>query len=456
MAKIEAHILILDDDNDVLTSAKLLLKQFYEKVTVTNSPTNVISLIQNDPVDVLLLDMNYKRGENDGVEGLNWLKRIKEYDGNIVIIPMTAYADIELAVAAVKKGATDFITKPWQNDKLLATIGAAIQIRKSKLEIDVLKAQRQQIQKDVEQSFGEFIGESESINAIKQTIAQVAKTEANILITGANGTGKEVVARAIHHASLRYNGPFVSIDLGAIPDSLFESELFGHKKGAFTDAKADKLGRFKLAHGGTLFLDEIGNLSPSSQSKLLSVLQNKKVTPVGGSKEENIDVRIISATNENLEDAIKAGKFRTDLYYRFNTVEIKLPALKARGKDIILLAEHFLKLYTLKYHKGRLSLTKSQHLKLLDHEWPGNIRELQHTIERAVILSENGILNFNGITTKENNDEESLPEKLNLDQIEKQTIIKALEKYQGNISQTAKVLGLTRAALYRRLEKHGL
>lgn len=453
ISKVNAHILIIDDDEYVLTSAKLLVKQYYQTVSTLANPTNIISFLTHNTVDVILLDMNYRRGVNDGIEGLNWLKRIKEFDDTITVIPMTAYADIDLAVAAVKKGAADFVTKPWQNDKLLATIGSAFQLKKSKQEISILKAQRKEIEKEVSQSFNTFIGECEPIKAIKQTVGQIAATDATILITGENGTGKEVVARAIHNSSIRSKGPFISIDLGAIPDSLFESELFGHKKGAFTDAKTDKIGRFSLANGGTLFLDEIGNLSSNAQSKLLGVLQTLKITAVGAQNHEDLDVRIIAATNTNLPQRMLNNSFRTDLFYRLNTVEIQLPPLRDRKADIALLADYFLELYCKKYHKTNLNLSKADYLKLREYNWPGNIRELQHVIERTVILSKNSIELMwpgNQLNTTISNDN------LNLETIEKETIIKALEKYKGNISQTAKALGLTRTALYRRLEKHGI
>ena len=453
-ALINAHILVVDDDEDVVTSARLLLKQYFRKVSHLKSPVNLLSFLDQNETDLILLDMNYHRGDHEGIEGLKWISRIKEYNPAISIVPMTAYADVELAVAAVKKGATDFIIKPWQNQKLIATISATLQLQQSRKEIELLREERVQVQRGLETEIGTFIGESDAIISIKRTIEKVAGTDASILISGENGTGKEVVARAIHRRSLRNKGAFIAIDLGAVAEGLFESELFGYKKGAFTDAKADKPGRFELANHGTLFLDEIGNLSPGMQSKLLGALQNREITPVGSTNTKTIDVRLIAATNTSLPMAIEKQTFRKDLYYRINTVEIVLPPLRSRKQDISLLAEHFLGLYKKKYHRESLRLTP-QDLKLLEnYSWPGNVRELQHAIERMVILS-----SAHGLDVRKmlpGNDSPLPSESFNLEEIEKKTISQALTKCKGNISKTAKALGITRMALYRRLEKHDL
>lgn len=455
MPSIDAHILVVDDDEDILTSARLLLKQFFRQVDTLSSPTNIIPYLNEHSVDLVLLDMNFRRHENEGTEGLNWLQRIKNYDPAIQVIPMTAFAEIELAVTAVKKGAYDFIIKPWINDKLIATLSAALQLRQSQHEIDLLKQQRSQLLADIEADFEAFIGESAPIVALKDTLSRVAKTDANVLITGENGTGKEVLARQIHRLSLRENGPFIPVDIGAVAESLFESELFGYKKGAFTDAKMDKPGRFTLAQGGTLFLDEIGNLPLGSQAKLLGALQNKLITPLGSTKTQKIDVRIIAATNANLSTAIAEKSFRTDLFYRINTVELHLPPLRDRSSDIPLLAQHFLRLYATKYQKPGVKMNKDDMELLRKQQWPGNVRELQHAVERAVILSDGKKLSFD-TSPLVHHEREETTSSFNLDEVERETIQKALSKHEGNISRAAKALGLTRTALYRRLEKYGL
>lgn len=454
MPTIDAHILVVDDDEDILTSARLLLKQFFRRVDTLSQPTNIISFLAGHSVDLVLLDMNFRRDENEGLEGLKWLKRIKEYDPSIQVIPMTAFAEIELAVTAVKKGAYDFVIKPWINDKLIATLSAALQLQRSKTEIDQLRQQRSQLLADMEADFTAFIGESPAILELKENLSRVAKTDANVLITGENGTGKEVLARYIHRLSLRQKGPFIALDIGAVAESLFESELFGYKKGAFTDAKTDKPGRFSMAQGGTLFLDEIGNLSMAMQAKLLGALQNKLITPLGSTKAQKIDIRLIAATNAELVEALANKSFRTDLFYRINTVELHLPPLRERRSDIPLLAQHFLALYAKKYQKQGLKLSKQDAEFLRKQAWPGNVRELQHSIERAVIMSEGKLVFKEYKTPAMRVDGNS--DVLNLDDVEKETIRKALNKHEGNISRAAKALGLTRTALYRRLEKHGI
>jgi len=375
-----------------------------------------------------------------------------------VVVLITAYGDVEMAVRAVKEGAVDFILKPWQNEKLLATISASLELRKSKLEADRLRIQQKQLSADIDQPFLDFIGEGEAIKKLFKTIEKVADTDVNILILGENGTGKELVARAIHRQSARHDKVFISVDMGAINENLFESELFGHMRGAFTDAKKDHTGRFEIASGGTLFMDEIGNLPISLQSKLLSTLELRQITPVGSNRSKPIDIRLICATNMPLEEMVHSGTFRQDLLYRINTVEINLPPLRDRREDIPLLIDHFIGIYSKKYTKNRLKLSAETLKKLQSYHWPGNIRELQHAIERAIILSESDILQPGDflfspqVSDKDGGEFESY----NLESIERMAIMKTLKKHQGNVSKAAKELGLSRAALYRRMERHGL
>ncbi len=450
---------MIDDDEDVLLAAKLLLKKHSHQIIIEKNPKKIPFLLNNDTYDVILLDMNFSKDTTSGKEGFFWLEKIREHDPNAVVIMITAYGDVEMAVEALKKGATDFILKPWQNEKLLATIGTAMRLNESQKEVDRLKKAKKQLEEELNQPFKEIIGESSVMNQVFRLIEKVAKTDANVLILGENGTGKELVARAIHQRSQRADNSFVSVDMGAITSTLFESELFGHKKGSFTDAREDRAGRFEVAHNGTLFLDEIGNLPMSLQSKLLTVLQNRQVTRIGTNKAIPVDIRLVCATNMPVYDMIKENEFRQDLLYRINTVEIKLPPLRERRDDIILLAEHFLEQYTRKYRKEVRMITAEAKKALRAYHWPGNIRELQHSIERAVIMTDNDVLESDDLFLHEaggSQDNQALTDKMNLDEVEKAVIKKALDMHDGNISKAADDLGLTRASLYRRLEKHGL
>ena len=454
-------ILMIDDDEDVLLAAKLLLKKHAHQVIIEKNPKKIPFLLNNDTYDVILLDMNFSKDITSGKEGFYWLNQILEKDPSAVVILITAFGDVEMAVRALKEGATDFVLKPWQNEKLLATISTAIKLNKTYKEVDKLKTAKKQLEEDINQPFKDIIGHSESIKKVFNLIDKVAKTDANVLILGENGTGKELIARAIHQRSQRRNASFVGVDMGAITESLFESELFGHKKGSFTDAKEDRAGRFEIANGGTLFLDEIGNLSMPLQSKLLTVLQNREVTRIGSNKSVSIDIRLVCATNMPLHEMIQENTFRQDLLYRINTVEITLPALRERQEDIPLLADHFLQKYRKKYRKEIRGIEEEALLRLRKYNWPGNIRELQHAIERAVIMCDNDCLaldDFFFLTQNKsvNAQEAVISDNLNLDEVERSIIQKAIDIHDGNISKAAKELGLTRASLYRRLEKHGL
>ena len=381
-------ILIVDDDRDVLETARMFLKQEFTKVQIEESPENIPALLKSNSFDVILLDMNFKKGVNDGEEGLYWLQQILKIDPQAVVVLITAYGEVDLAVKAMKNGAVDFVLKPWKNQKLLGTILAAQQLRQSKKEIERLKLTQEKLADTLEQPYMDFIGESPAIQRVQEVIDRVSSTDANVLILGENGTGKEVVARAIHRKSTRSNKVFISVDLGSISETLFESELFGHVKGAFTDAKQDKPGRFEIASGGTIFLDEIGNLSLALQSKLLTVLQHRKIQRVGSNAEIPVDFRLICATNMPLNEMIIEKKFRQDLLYRMNTVEIRVPPLRERIDDIPLLLDYFLQRYSLKYKRVGMKVDKSVINKLKKYPWPGNIRELQHATERAVILND--------------------------------------------------------------------
>ena len=458
MDKTIGKILIIDDDEDVLLAAKMLLKKHAHEVIIEKNPNKIPFLLNNDSYDVILLDMNFSQDTTSGKEGFHWLSEIMQREPNSVVIMITAFGDVEMAVRALKEGATDFVLKPWQNEKLIATISAAIKLKRSLKEVANLTQTKKQLQDDSNLPFKDIIGKSGAIKQVFDVIDKVAQTDANVLILGENGTGKELVARAIHKKSMRSDNVFIGVDMGAITETLFESELFGHKKGAFTDAKDDRAGRFEVANGGTLFLDEIGNLSLPLQSKLLTVLQNRQVTRLGTNKHINIDIRLICATNMPVFDMVKDNTFRQDLLYRINTVEIHLPPLRDRHDDIPILADHFLKIYSKKYRKEYKKISSNTYARLQKYAWPGNIRELQHAIERAVIMSDNEALVPEDFFFLANSQHamDIQSDNFNLDDIEKNVIQKAINKHNGNISKAAKELGLTRASLYRRLEKHGL
>ena len=451
-------ILAIDDNEDILFSLKLLLKNHVETIHTEINPDRIPGLMEQENFDVILLDMNFTRDMIGGQEGFYWLEKILELDPSAVVIFITAYGDVERAVKAIKAGAVDFVLKPWQNAKLLATISSALKLRGSLVEVNKLRLTRNELCKKLDQPFHDFIGDSAEMYKVYNIIQKVAATDASVLILGENGTGKELVARALHRNSARRNDVFLSVDLGAISETLFESELFGHTKGSFTDAKRDKPGRLEVASGGTLFLDEIGNLSLHLQSKLLTALEKREVIRVGSNKPIPIDVRLICATNMPIYQMAKEGNFRQDLLYRINTVEITLPLLSDRDDDIPLLVEHFLQQFAHKYKKNIKGVSSTAIKKLRQYSWPGNVRELQHAVERAVILSESKILQPSDfmLKTQQGNGDEGTLNTYNIEDMERDVIQRAIQKSNGNISQAAKELGLTRASLYRRLEKYGL
>lgn len=449
-------ILIVDDNEDVLFALNLLLEPYTEKIKVATTPDRIEYFMTTFHPDLILLDMNFSRDAISGQEGFESLKQILQIDPQAIVIFMTAYADTDKAVRAIKAGATDFIPKPWEKDKLLATLTSGMRLRQSQQEVSILKEQVE-VLSGQNTSENDIIGESSVMQEVFTTINKLSNTDANILILGENGTGKDVIARLIYRCSPRYGKPFVTIDLGSIPEQLFESELFGFEKGAFTDAKKSKAGRMEVATNGTLFLDEIGNLSLPMQSKLLTAIEKRQISRLGSTQTVPIDVRLICATNADIRQMVEDGNFRQDLLYRINTIEIHIPPLRERGNDIILLADHFLDRYTRKYKKKIHGLTREAKNKLLKYAWPGNVRELQHTIERAVILGDGSMLkpeNFLFHTTSKQKKEEEVI--LNLEQLERQAIEKALRISNGNISHAAEYLGITRFALYRKLEKLGL
>lgn len=452
-------ILIIDDDEDVLLAAKMLLKKHAQSVLIEKNPKKIPFLLNNDTYDLILLDMNFSKDITSGKEGFYWLEQILEKDPQAVVILITAFGDVEMAVRALKEGATDFVLKPWQNEKLIGTLSSAIKLKRSYNEVDKLKQTKKQLEQELNQPFKDIIGDSPAIKRVFNLIDKVAGTDANVLILGENGTGKELIARAIHQRSLRKDNVFVTVDMGAITESLFESELFGHKKGSFTDAKEDRAGRFEVANQGSLFLDEIGNLNMPLQSKLLTAIQKREVTRIGANQPIEIDIRLICATNMPIYDMVEESTFRQDLLYRINTVEIHLPPLRDREEDVDLLAEHFIQTYCNKYRKPVKKLSANAAKKLQKYHWPGNIRELQHAIERAVIMSEENQLDpddFFFLQQKSEAESDQSLDSFNLEDVEKTVIQKAINKHNGNISKAAKDLGLTRASLYRRLEKHGL
>jgi two-component system response regulator HydG len=446
-----ATILIIDDDVDVLTAVRLLLKTEVKEVVTEKNPENLRWLLSKQSFDLILLDMNFTSSINTGNEGLFWLKKIREFGSDASVIMITAYGDIDLAVRSLKEGAADFVVKPWHNEKLVDTIKATLKA-KGKTAGSPSSMLTPVIGK-------EMLGESEVMKNIFFKIEKIAPTDANILILGENGTGKELIAKAIHQHSLRADKPFVKVDLGALTESLFESELFGHKKGAFTGAGDDRAGRFEAANGGTLFLDEIGNITLQQQVKLLSVLQNRQVIRLGSNDPIDIDIRLVCATNLPIAELANENRFRKDLIYRINTVEIVVPPLRKREEDIVLLAKHFSRIYANKYLKPEPVFDVKALEKMKQYLFPGNVRELQYTMERAVIMSDGEELTardliFSPLESSVPADAE--PAELNLSTLEKNTILRVIEKYNGNISRAAKELGLTRTALYRRLSKYDI
>jgi YD repeat-containing protein len=459
------RVLVIDDNEDILTAVRLLLGGRGFDVTTATSPDALPALLREERFDAILLDMNFQRDASSGKEGLHWLDRILTFDPVAAVVMITAYGDVDLAVRAMKRGAVDFVTKPWQNEKLVATITAAMRLRRTRDEADRLRAQRDTLGQDLDLALGEILGQSLAMQRVFETIRKVAPTDANVLVLGENGTGKELVARALHRLSTRADEVFVGVDLGALSESLFESELFGYVKGAFTGADEDRPGRFEVASGGTLFLDEIGNIPPQQQQKLLTVLQKREVCRVGSTVPRPVDIRLVSATNRPIYESVKEGGFRQDLLYRINTVEIRLPPLRERDGDLRLLAEHFVGAYARKYDKPVTGFAEASIEKMEGYSWPGNVRELQHTVERAVILSDGSTLQPSDLMFSAPSDDDVdaqrgeamlALETFDLEDVEREVIRKALSKHGGNISRAAEALGLTRKSLYRRIEKYGL
>lgn len=452
------NVLIVDDDVAVLTAFELLLKSHLRSVETERNPRNIENRLRSKLYDVIFLDMNYAKGLTTGEEGFQWLSKILKMDPSAVVILITAYGDIETAVRAIKEGATDFVVKPWQNEKILATLSSAMKLRESRVEIAALRSREKLLSADLDQPFHDMVGKSPAMVQVFDTIRKVSATEANILLLGENGTGKELVARAIHRFSSRADKPFIPVDMGAVSETLFESELFGHEKGSFTGATNERIGRFEVASGGTLFLDEIANLPLSFQSKLLAVVERREVMRVGSDRPHPIDIRLISATNAPIHEMIAQKKFREDLLYRINTVEINLPPLRDRSDDIPLLVEHFLKVYGRKYQKPRISVSTKTVRALSEYHWPGNVRELQHVMERAVILSDSDSLRPEEILIRKSakpRDNGTVSDH-SLYEVEKKHIEMVIKKHDGSVTEAAKELGVSRTALYRKIRKYGI
>jgi len=456
------NILVVDDDDDILTAARLLLQRRFANVVTCRRPERIPDLMARHGFDAVLLDMNFGPGESSGEQGIAWLRRILDIDPNVVVLMITAHGSVETAVEAMKHGATDFVTKPWQNEKVVATVSAAVELHRSREEAASLRTANVALRAAAAGSNLQIIAESEAMQQVFSLVERAAPTDANVLILGENGTGKELIARRLHELSSRARQVFLAVDMGAISESLFESELFGHRKGAFTGAAEDRLGRFQAADGGTLFLDEIGNLPLHMQAKLLSALEQREVTPVGADRPQPFDVRVIAATNTPVEHLRDADLFRPDLLFRLNTVEITIPPLRRRKDDILPIARHFASLYAKKYGKSARGFSAAAEAALLDYHWPGNVRALRHAVERAVILAGGSRLEPPDLqldypdVAVSSRAVTAIPTILNLDELEKTTIEKALRKHGFNISRAAEELGLTRASLYRRMEKHGI
>ncbi|MBU2906550.1 sigma-54 dependent transcriptional regulator [Arenibacter algicola] len=450
---VEGKILVIDDNKSVLSALEILLQFEYTSITTLSNPNQLSSFPDLSSIDVVLLDMNFSAGVNTGNEGLFWLKEIKKKAPLTAVIMMTAYGAVELAVQALKEGASDFILKPWNNDKFLATVKAAYMLRKSQKEISKLKQKESNLKQVINQDKNYIIGNSKALTAVLNLTNKVARTDVNVLITGENGTGKELISRQLHRMSPRQNEVFIPVDMGSISENLFESELFGHLKGSFTDAKEDRTGKFEAANGGTLFLDEIGNLSLQMQAKLLSAIQNKVIVRVGSNKPIPVDIRLVCATNGNLEQMVTDGLFREDLLYRINTIHIQVPALRDRGDDILILADFYLKKYSAKYAKHGLRINDIAEEKLMQYSWPGNVRELQHTLERAVILCEGNILKPTDFILNAKPSQLMPTGPKTLEEMEQIMIANALQSHDGNYSAAAAQLGISRQTLYNKIKK---
>ena len=453
----KGKLLIVDDHKQVLKALIQMLEPEFESITGISNPNQIISYINKEEYDVILLDMNFSAGVNTGNEGIYWLNRILKSDPLAAVVMITAYSDVNLAVRAIKEGATDFVVKPWDNNKLITSLQAAFKLRQSKIENKKLRDRQKQINKGIINQSDPLIGKSQTIENVLQVIKKVARTDANVLVIGENGTGKELIVKEIHNNSCRADEAFISVDIGTITETLFESEMFGHIKGAFTDAKEDKTGWFETASGCTLFLDEIGNLSLTMQSKLLTAIQNRVIYKVGSKTAIPFDIRLICATNKNLEEMVSNDLFREDLYYRINTIVIEIPPLRDRGDDIVLLAEHFLKEYAAKYEKFSLKFNSKTLDKLMKYNWPGNVRELRHTIEKAVILCESDILTPEDFIISHSSQQTSLQQKPpTFAEIEKQALQSALNNNNGSVLKASKELDIARQTMYNKMQKYNL
>ena len=447
-------ILIADDNKQILESLKILLKREFELIEVISNPNLIPNKLQTGDFDIIMLDMNFASGRTTGNEGIFWLREILKADPFAVVILITAYGDIELAVKSIKEGATDFIAKPWDAEKLIITLKNAYELRQSKLEINKLKAKKDELSNEIERHYQLFVGQSKTFNDVMATVEKVADTDASVLILGENGTGKEIIAREVHRRSNRVKEVFVNVDMASLNENLFESEMFGHVKGSFTDAKEDRTGRFEAASGGTLFLDEIGNLSMPLQSKLLVALQNRQIIKVGSNKAVDVDIRLICATNKPVHDMVKEKTFREDLLYRINIIQIEIPPLRDRVDDIPGFANYFLQQFACKYNKNPLKMSEKAYEKLMEYNWPGNIRELKHTIEKAVILCETETIEPDDFLYKSYGMDKNSPSSLKLEEVEKWAVESVIKKCRGNLSMAAKILDVSRTTLYSKIEKY--
>ncbi len=452
----KGRILVVDDNRNVLNALRIFLESRFEEVYLLPSPGSLPSTVREKNPDVVLLDMNFSAGINSGNEGLYWLSEIKKIDAELPVVLFTAYADIELAIRALKEGATDFVVKPWDNTKLLATLQAALELRLSRREVRRLREKQSALSRELNRDDEVCWGNSYVMQEMLAVIKKVAATDANVLVTGENGTGKELIAKKIHHLSQRASEPMVSVDMGAVTESLFESELFGHTKGSFTDAKADRAGKFEAADGGTLFLDEIGNLSYPLQAKLLTALQSRRIVRVGSNTPIPVDIRLVSATNKDLHRMVREGVFREDLLYRINTITIEVPPLRDRREDIVPLSRFFLDRFAKKYGKPPMELSSKATAKLQGYRWPGNVRELEHALEKAVILAEGTELEPSDFYFNPAEEQSRMVEAISIEDMEKMLIAKSLEKNGRNLSAVAAQLGISRPTLYARMKKYGL